>query len=235
MPFGGGGTKVRGKNESRLIFFTFFSSTVCAYFCKRMENLKNNLLGLQLPTDPRWVDIATMNIEDILVDHAYCEQKAASSCISLIVQYPDKAELVAMMTPVVAEEWSHFERVIEQLNKRGMALGKMRKDEYVARLSQVPKKGGSRERQLVEKLLMNALIEARSCERFKILSQNIEDEELQKFYYELMVSEAGHYKNFLALAKTYMPEEYVMQRWRAFLEAEAEIINTLEVRGDRMH
>ena len=200
-----------------------------------MEDLKNNLLGLQLPTDPRWVNIAQMNIEDILVDHAYCEQKAASSCISLIVQYPDKKELVDMMTPVVAEEWSHFERVIEQLNKRGMTFGKMRKDEYVIRLSQILKKGGSREQQLVEKLLMNALIEARSCERFKLLSQNIEDEELQKFYYELMVSEAGHYKNFLSLAKTYMPEEYVQQRWKEFLVEEAEILRTLEVRGDRMH
>ena len=200
-----------------------------------MEELKNNLLGLQLPTDPRWVDIAQMNIEDILVDHAYCEQKAASSCISLIVQYPDKKELVDMMTPVVAEEWSHFERVIEQLNKRGMTFGKMRKDEYVIRLSQILKKGGSREQQLVEKLLMNALIEARSCERFKLLSQNIEDEELQKFYYELMVSEAGHYKNFLSLAKTYMPEDYVQERWKEFLVAEADILSTLEVRGDRMH
>ena len=200
-----------------------------------MEDLKNNLLGLQLPTDPRWVNIAQMNIEDILVDHAYCEQKAASSCISLIVQYPDKKELVDMMTPVVAEEWGHFERVIEQLNKRGMALGKMRKDEYVIRLSSILKKGGSREQQLVEKLLMNALIEARSCERFKLLSQNIDDDELQKFYYELMVSEAGHYKNFLALAKTYMPEAYVKTRWKEFLVAEAEILSTLEVRGDRMH
>lgn len=200
-----------------------------------MEALKNNLLGLQLPTDPRWVNIAQMNIEDILVDHAYCEQKAASSCISLIVQYPDKKELVDMMTPVVAEEWSHFERVMEQLDKRGMTFGKMRKDEYVVRLSQILKKGGSREQQLVEKLLMNALIEARSCERFKLLSQHIEDEELQKFYYELMVSEAGHYKNFLALAKTYMPEDYVQNRWKEFLKEEAEILSTLEVRGDRMH
>lgn len=199
------------------------------------SDLKNNLLGLQLPTDPRWVNIAQMNIEDILVDHAYCEQKAASSCISLIVQYPEKADLVEMMTPVVAEEWSHFERVIEQLNKRGYALGKMRKDEYVLRLQGILKKGGSREEQLVEKLLMNALIEARSCERFKILSENIEDEELQKFYYELMVSEAGHYKNFLGLAKSYMPEDYVMNRWREFLKEEAKIIETLDVRGDRMH
>lgn len=192
-------------------------------------------LGLNLPTDPRWINIAEMNIEDILVDHAYCEQKAASSCISLIIQYPERKELVNMLTPVVAEEWAHFERVIEQLNKRGFALGKMRKDEYVVALSGILKKGGSREQQLVEKLLMNALIEARSCERFKILWKNIGDEELSKFYYELMISEAGHYHNFLDLAKTYTSEEYVAERWKEFLLSEAEIIKTLEVRGDRMH
>lgn len=199
-----------------------------------METQKT-VLGLELPTDPRWVNIAGMQIEDILVDHAYCEQKAASSCISLIVQYPEREKLVEVLTPVVAEEWAHFERVIEQLNKRGFKLGKQRKDEYVIRLNEILKKGGSREQQLVEKLLMNALIEARSCERFKLLSKNIEDEELQHFYYELMVSEAGHYHNFIDLAKNYMPETYVMQRWSAFLAAEAEIINQLEPRGDRMH
>ncbi|WP_421878426.1 tRNA-(ms[2]io[6]A)-hydroxylase [Marinoscillum sp.] len=192
-------------------------------------------LGLNLPTDPRWINVAEMNIEDILVDHAYCEQKAASSCISLIVSYPERKELVDMLTPVVAEEWAHFERVIEQLNKRGYALGKKRKDEYVSALNGILKKGGSREQQLVEKLLMNALIEARSCERFKILWKNIEDEELSTFYYELMVSEAGHYHNFLDLAKSYMGEEYVRDRWAEFLKAEAEIIKNLEVRGDRMH
>lgn len=199
------------------------------------DEYTNHILGLQLPTDPRWVDIAQMNIEDILVDHAYCEQKAASSCISLIVQYPDKKDLVDMMTPVVAEEWSHFERVIDQLNRRGMKLGKQRKDEYVIRLQGILKKGGSREEQLVEKLLMNALIEARSCERFKMLHQNIEDEELQKFYYELMISEASHYKNFLGLAKSYLGEEFVTKRWKEFLVEEAKIIESLEVRGDRMH
>lgn len=192
-------------------------------------------LGLNLPTDPRWINIAEMNIEDILMDHAYCEQKAASSCISLIVQYPERKELVNMLTPVVAEEWAHFERVIDQLNKRGYTLGKMRKDEYVIALSGILKKGGSRDQQLVEKLLMNALIEARSCERFKILWKNIGDEELAKFYYELMVSEAGHYHNFLDLAKTYTSEAYVGKRWGEFLVAEAEIIKNLEVRGDRMH
>lgn len=192
-------------------------------------------LGLNLPTDPRWINIAEMNIEDILVDHAYCEQKAASSCISLIVSYPERKELVDMLTPVVAEEWAHFERVIEQLNKRGYALGKQRKDEYVSALSGILKKGGSRDQQLVEKLLMNALIEARSCERFKILWKNIGDEELSTFYYELMISEAGHYHNFLDLAKSYLGEEYVMARWQEFLKEEAEIIKNLEVRGDRMH
>ena len=193
------------------------------------------VLGLELPTDPRWVDIAGMQIEDILVDHAYCEQKAASSCISLIVQYPDKERVTEVLTPVVAEEWSHFERVIEQLSKRGYKLGKQRKDEYVAQLSTILKKGGSREQQLVEKLLMNALIEARSCERFKLLWKRIGDEELSRFYYELMVSEAGHYHNFIDLAKEYMEEDYVMSRWKEFLKEEAAILKGLEARGDRMH
>lgn len=200
-----------------------------------IEVFKNNLLGLQLPTDPRWVDIAQMNIEEILVDHAYCEQKAASSCISLIILYPEMTELVEMLTPVVAEEWNHFERVLEQLKKRGMSFGFNRKDEYVIELQKVVIKGGNRKQQLVERLLLNALIEARSCERFKLLSQNIADDELKAFYYELMVSEAGHYKNFISLAKSYMPEEYVTKRWKEFLIEEAKIINSLKVRGDRMH
>jgi tRNA 2-(methylsulfanyl)-N6-isopentenyladenosine37 hydroxylase len=200
-----------------------------------MEAKDKFTLGLELPTDPRWVDIAEKNIEDILVDHAYCEQKAASSCISLIVQYPDKEKLVDMLTPVVAEEWSHFERVIEELRKRGMKLGKQRKDEYVDALQKILKKGGTREEQLTERLLMNALIEARSCERFKILWKNIQDQGLSTFYYELMVSEAGHYKNFLQLAKEYMDAERVEKRWRELLAQEAEIVKNLEVRADRMH
>ena len=200
-----------------------------------MEARDKFTLGLELPTDPRWIDIAEKNIEEILIDHAYCEQKAASSCISLIIHYPDKDKLVDVLTPVVAEEWGHFERVIEELRKRGYSLGPQRKDEYVEKLSQVIKKGGSREQQLMEKLLMNALIEARSCERFKLLWKNIPDQELSKFYYELMVSEATHYKNFLHLAKEYMPEEVVMNRWRELLEQEAAIVKSLEVRGDRIH
>lgn len=200
-----------------------------------MATREKFVLGLELPTDPRWVNIAEKNISDILTDHAYCEQKAASSCISLIVQFPDRQELVDMLTPVVAEEWSHFERVLAEIRKRGFSLGTQRKDAYVEKLQKVLRKGGSRDQLLMEKLLMNALIEARSCERFRLLWKYIPDEELSAFYYELMVSEAGHYKNFLRLAKVYNPEDKVMARWHEWLAAEADIMKTLEIRGDRMH
>jgi tRNA-(ms[2]io[6]A)-hydroxylase len=197
--------------------------------------MDKHVLGLELPTDPRWVGIAEKNIREILTDHAYCEQKAASSCISLIIQYPEKDELVSMLAPVVAEEWSHFERVMAELGKRGWGLGVQRKDEYVERLRGLLRKGGSREQQLVEKLLMNALIEARSCERFRLLWKEINDPSLSSFYYELMVSEAGHYKSFLLLAKKYADPEAVESRWRELLGLEAGIIKTVTVRGDRIH
>lgn len=199
------------------------------------ESTKQKMLHLQLPTDPRWANIAEMNIGDILVDHAYCEQKAASSCISLIVKFHDLQELVDTLSPVVAEEWEHFERVMQQIRKRGLVFDKPRKDEYVVKLSEFVKKGGSRTQQLVEYLLMNALIEARSCERFKLLSKNIQDEELQQFYYELMVSEAGHYVNFIELARKYQDKDKVNERWQEWLNYEAEVIRNLEIRGDRMH
>ncbi len=197
--------------------------------------MEKDVLGLNMATDPRWVNLAEKNLEDILVDHAYCEQKAASSCISLIVQYPDKQELVDRLTPVVAEEWAHFERVLEKLRDRGWKLGPQRRDEYVEKINGLIKKGGSREQQLAERLLLNALIEARSCERFRLLWKNIGDPELSTFYYELMVSEAGHYKNFLSLAKQYQPKEVVERRWREILEGEAEILKGLTPRSDRMH
>jgi len=193
-------------------------------------------LGLELPTDPRWVNIAEMNIGDILIDHAYCEQKAASSCISLIVQYSDKAELVEVLTPVVAEEWGHFQRVLKELNKRGIPLGRQRKDEYVNQLrSRLRRSIGDQKEQLMDNLLINALIEARSCERFKLLSEHIADEGLRKFYRELMISEAGHYRNFIELAETYLPAERVRERWKEFLVVEADVVANLDVRSDRMH
>src|SRR5579859_4816280 len=192
--------------------------------------MEKHVLGLELPTDPRWVDIAEKNIGDILTDHAYCEQKAATSCISLIVQFHDKENLVDMLVPVVAEEWGHFARVLSELRKRNLTLGPQRKDEYVDQLSKIARKGGSREQQLVEKLLMNAMIEARSCERFRLLWKEIADESLSQFYYELMVSEAGHYKIFLSLAREFMNADEVHGRWHQWLTEEAAIMKTLQVR-----
>ena len=193
------------------------------------------MLGLKLPTDPRWVEIAAQNLEEILVDHAYCEQKAASTGISMILQYPEKEKLVKVMTELVAEEWSHFTMVLKELERRGYKLGNQRKDEYAVELLNTIRKGGHRDRQLLDKLLVNALIEARSCERFKMLSEKVEDPELSKFYYDLMVSEAGHYRTFIDLAKEYLPEKEVKERWQELLNFEKELIERLAIRQDRVH
>ena len=193
------------------------------------------MLGLKLPTDPRWVDLAEKSLEEILTDHAYCEQKAATSCISLIQSYPDKIEMVEALAPIVTEEWGHFRLVLAELKKRNLILGRQRKDEYVNALMQFEKKGGSREERLVEKLLVFALIEARSCERFRLLSLHLPDEKLKEFYHGFMISEAGHYRLFLDLAHKYGNTEKVKSRWNSFLEYEAGIMQTLSPRGDRMH
>ena len=196
---------------------------------------EKTILKLKLNTDPRWVNIAEKNIEDILVDHAWCEQKAASTGISMIIHYPEKTRLVDELTDLVAEEWSHFERVLLQLRKRGFQLGRPRKDDYVGQLLTHVRKGGARERQLMDQLLVSALIEARSCERFKLLWQNIADEELSKFYYELMVSEAAHFVSYVDLAKEYCDPKVVDERLQELLIIEGEIITNLPVRDDRIH
>jgi len=195
------------------------------------------MLGLKLPTDPRWVEIASMNLEDILTDHAYCEQKAASTMISIIIQFPEHMNMVNELAPIVTEEWGHFRMVMNELNKRGMKLGYPRKDEYVSGLIKFSKTpgGGSRIDRLVEQLLMCALIEARSCERFRILSEGLEDEYLKDFYYKFMVSEAGHYRMFLDLAKSFKEEKVVLARWQEWLDFEKELLLEIGLRGDRLH
>ena len=195
----------------------------------------NHKLGLQLPTDPRWVNLVEMDLQEILTDHAYCEQKAALTCISIIQAYPDKHDVVREIAPVVTEEWGHFRVVLAELDKRGLELGNQRKDEYVNKLMAFAKGGGSREDRLIERLLTMALIEARSCERFRLLSLEIAEEELRQFYHKFMVSEAGHYRMFLKLAKKYGEEEKVQKRWHEFLDFEKEMLKTLEIRGDRIH
>lgn len=194
-----------------------------------------NILGLQLPTDPRWVDLAGLSLEEILTDHAYCEQKAASTCITFIQRYSDKEKLVSELSPIVTEEWGHFRLVLAELHKRGLKLGIQRKDKYVNKLQDFVQKGGNYDTRFLDHMLMMALIEARSCERFKRLSEGLKDKYLKNFYRRFMESEAGHYTLFIELAETYINKKTVRKRWKEWLDYEAEIIKTLEVRGDRIH
>jgi tRNA-(ms[2]io[6]A)-hydroxylase len=196
---------------------------------------QKNILGLQLPTDPRWVDLASISLEEILTDHAWCEQKAATSCISLIQRYPDKEKLVQDLSPIVTEEWGHFRLVLAELAKRGLKLGRQRKDQYVNKLMEFQRKGGDEKERLLDRLLIFALIEARSCERFKRLSEGLKDEYLSQFYRRFMESEAGHYHSFIELAETYIDKDKVRPRWQQWLVYESGVMKELEVRGDRIH
>lgn len=183
-----------------------------------------SVLRLKLPTDPRWANIAEKNIEEILTDHAFCEQKAASTAISLLVTYPEYPDLVDAMAALAREEMSHFEMVHKRIRERGLSLGRERKDLYVARINQFFPKTGNRDLRLIHRLLIAALIEARSCERFKVLSDNIEDQELADFYRKLMISEANHYTMFLKFARDFGDREEVDQMWDQLLTFEAEVM-----------
>jgi tRNA-(ms[2]io[6]A)-hydroxylase len=200
-----------------------------------MNEAEKNILGLHLSTDPRWANLAEMNLQEILTDHAYCEQKAAVSCISLIQRYPEKERLVNELSPIVTEEWGHFRLVLQELHKRNLKLGKQRKDEYVNKLLQFEIKGGAEDDRLLDKLLICALIEARSCERFKRLSESLNDAYLKNFYRRFMESEAGHYTTFIELAETYIHKDKVRRRWNEWLNYEKEVMKELRPRGDRMH
>lgn len=192
------------------------------------------MLGLKMATDPRWVNIVEKNIEEILIDHAYCEQKAASNAISLMVNYPDFTDLVTEMTLIAQEEIAHFGLVHNKLLERGYTLGSERRDPYVNDLRKFIRKGGSLEQNFVTKMLLGAMIEARSCERFKILSEEINDEDLRVFYRSLMESEARHYMSFIKLAKQYAPNTDVDSMWKEFLEFEAELVTSYG-KSETMH
>lgn len=194
-----------------------------------------NILGLQLPSDPRWVDLTAISLEAILTDHAYCEQKAATTCISYIQRYSDMEKLVQELAPIVTEEWGHFRAVLAELEKRGLRLGIQRKDIYVNKLLEFQRKGGHRDDRFLDQMLTMALIEARSCERFKRLSEGLEDEYMRKFYRRFMESEAGHYTLFITLAEYYLPKEKVRRRWKEWLAYETDIMQSIEIRGDRIH
>ena len=194
-----------------------------------------NILGLQLVTDLRWVDLASISLEEILTDHAWCEQKAATSCITLITKYSDKEKLVNELSPIVTEEWGHFRQVLTEMNKRNLKLGPQRKDVYVNKLLEFQKKGGSPEERFLDHLLTMALIEARSCERFKRLSEGLDDDYMKRFYRKFMESEAGHYTLFINLADTYLPKEKVRKRWKEWIAYETDVMQKMEIRGDRVH
>ncbi|MBK9794742.1 MAG: tRNA-(ms[2]io[6]A)-hydroxylase [Sphingobacteriales bacterium] len=193
------------------------------------------MLGLKLATDPRWVNLASLSIEEILTDHAFCEQKATTNCISLIQLYPERAFLVDKLIPIVNEEWSHFKMVLDELKKRKLVLGKQRQDKYVVALQKFLRKGGREEDRFLDRLLLAALIEARSCERFRLLSLDISDDDLKHFYHKLMISEATHYRLFIDIAEKYFEKDAVKVRWQEWLDYETKVLGELELRGDRIH
>jgi len=194
-----------------------------------------NILGLKLPTDPRWVNLAELSLEEILTDHAYCEQKAATTCITFIQRYSQMEKLVRELAPIVTEEWGHFRLVLAELHKRNLKLGKQRKDLYVNKLFEFQQKGGDWETRFLDQMLSMALIEARSCERLKRLSEGLDDAYLRQFYRRFMESEAGHYTLFIELAETYIDKDIVRKRWAEWLAYEADVMRGLEIRGDRIH
>ena len=214
--------------------FFFFSDNFAASKSIMSTN-DNTILGLRLPSDPRWVNLAAISMEEILTDHAFCEQKAATQFISIIQRYSAMPGVVAALSPVVTEEWGHFRMVFAELQKRGYTLGKQRKDEYVNGLLLHKPKDLRPEEKLLHELLICAMIEARSCERFRILSEHLEEESLRKFYTKFMISEAGHYRMFIDLASQYYPEEKVRKEWQYWLDAEIKVFENLVPRGDRLH
>jgi tRNA-(ms[2]io[6]A)-hydroxylase len=211
-----------------------FTGQIDAMSNEHAQDLKN-ILGLHLPTDPRWVDLADKSMAEILTDHAFCEQKAATNCISLIQRYAHLEKLVEELSPIVTEEWGHFRQVLAELRRRGLKLGRQRKDLYVNQLLDFGKKGGSEKERLLDSLLICALIEARSCERFKRLSEGLEDDYMRDFYRRFMESEAGHYTLFINLAEEYSDREIVRERWQQWLSHEADVMRSLDLRGDRVH
>lgn len=182
------------------------------------------MFRLQLPTDPRWVNIVEKDLQEVLTDHAYCEQKAATNAINIIVKFPERTELVDAMLELASEELQHFKMVHDKLKERGYSLGRERKDEYVGMLYDFMRKGGQRHLSLIDRLLFGAMIEARSCERFRVLSENLTDEDLRNFYRDLMISEANHYTMFIGFARLYAEGEDVDHRWKEWLEYEGSII-----------
>jgi len=184
------------------------------------------MFKLKLLTDPRWAKIAEGNLEEILTDHAWCEQKATTNAITLITMLPEYPEIITELIKIAQEELEHFQMVHEIIKKRGYEFGRERKDDYVGELIKFIRQGGTRDERIIDRMLFAAMIEARSCERFKVLTENIKDEELKVFYRELMISEANHYTAFISFARQLGNPEAVNSRWEEWLDYEAQIIKS---------
>jgi tRNA-(ms[2]io[6]A)-hydroxylase len=213
----------------------FVEKLILVFFEMQPHQNNKKVLALALSTDPRWTNLAEMQLQDILTDHAYCEQKAAAYCMSLIQKYPQHELLVEKLSPIVTEEWGHFRQVWRELRKRNLTLGEQRKDEYVNELRGFVRKGTSPTIHLLDHLIVCAMIEARSCERFRLLSLELVDADLRDFYHQFMVAEAAHYRLFLDLATHYTDEATALARWRECIVFESDILARMPVRGDRMH
>lgn len=182
------------------------------------------MLGLQFETATSWAEIAKNDLRQILTDHAFAEQKAAANATSIIINYSEETELVQKMALIAIEEMEHFKMVHDLMVKRGMTLGQGQKNEYAIHLQKYFPKTKDRLESLIQRLLVAALIEARSCERFKVFANNMEDEELSKFYLDLMASEANHYTTFLNFARNYQDRKIVDKKWKDLLAYEADFM-----------
>ncbi|BBO30888.1 tRNA-(ms[2]io[6]A)-hydroxylase [Lacipirellula parvula] len=180
------------------------------------------MLHLQAKTDARWFRQVDENLNDVLIDHAHCEKKAAGTALNLIFHYVEDRELCQEMTEIVNEELEHFHLVIDLLERRGVKFRRLKPSQYGRKLNDLCSK--QEPQRAVDRLLVAGLIEARSCERFQALANYVEDEELATFYRSLFESEARHHATYTRLAMHFAPEKEVMQRLDELAALEAAII-----------
>jgi tRNA-(ms[2]io[6]A)-hydroxylase len=190
------------------------------------------MLNLHSASPARWLLQASTNLDELLIDHAHCEKKAAGVAMNLLFAYVEDAELCRAMTEIVQEELSHFHLVLDLLQRRGISFRRLRPSTYGDRLHALVNK--QEPQRAVDRLLVAALIEARSCERFAMLRDHLPDAELSTFYGSLFESEARHHSTYVRLAKSFAPEETVRRRLDELALAEAAIIAEGE-EAPRMH
>jgi tRNA-(ms[2]io[6]A)-hydroxylase len=190
------------------------------------------MLSLQSASAARWLAQVDAGLDEVLIDHAHCEKKAAGVAMNLLFSYVDHTDLARAMTEIVEEELEHFRMVLDLLERRGIRFRKLSPSAYGPRLHELVRK--EEPGRAVDRLLVAGLIEARSCERFALLGEHVDDADLRDFYRGLFESEARHHSTYVRLAAGFAPEQTVRERLHELAAAEAAIIE----RGDpqpRMH